>query len=92
MKSFLFMVLCFLQLGAPLLAQRIKERFQQLGTTMSSRPAAMFNISNFWSEARKLQRTTNDSVVRQLLLVYYGWWVAALVVFFSIVVVGFPDP
>jgi hypothetical protein len=71
------------------LAQRIKERFGELGVAMNSRPAfAMFNISNFWSEAARLQKSAQDPVVRQLLFIYHAWWAAALIVFLLIVLVG----
>ena len=87
----IFGVLCFLQFGAPFLAQRIKTRFGELGVAMNSRPAfAMFNISNFWSEAARLQKSARDPVVRQLLLIYYAWWAAALIVFLLIILVALP--
>jgi hypothetical protein len=88
----IFGVLCFLQLGAPFLAQRIKERFGELGVAMNSRPAfAIFNISNFWSEAARLQKSAQDPMVRQLLSIYYAWWAAAIVVFLLIIFVAFPS-
>jgi len=86
MGAFFFAAIVFfftLQFGAPLLAAKIRARFQDLGYVMNSRPAfAMLRFSGFWSEAGRLNKTARDRVVRQLLLVYYAWW--ALVIATSI--------
>ena len=78
----LFTALCALQLGGPFLAFKIKRRFHELGIPMSSRPGlAMFSLSTFWSEARRLNKTPADPMVRNLIFVYQAWWVAAIIVF-----------
>jgi hypothetical protein len=84
-----FVVLVFLPLGAPFLAQRIKDRFQALGVPMKASPGfAWLRVSGFWREAKTLQETARDPIVRRMIHVYHGWWIAVCVVLAFVVLVA----
>jgi len=83
----IFMVLFSAQFGFPFLASTIKRRFRELGYEMKSEPFwSLFNISNFWNEARETNRTYKDAKISQLLYVRTGWWVLVAICFIGLAV------
>jgi hypothetical protein len=82
----LLMVIAALQLLAPVLAIKIKKRFESLGYSMTSNPyLSMMNISRFWSETSKNNKKFQDPTIRNYLYIYYSWWVIFIIAFVSFV-------
>jgi hypothetical protein len=71
----LFISLAVLQFMAPMLANRVKNRFSEVGVTMKSDPnASWLNITVFWKEAQALNSSVNDPLITKFLWVYKTWW------------------
>ena len=82
-----FMILCAVQFLFPVLASKIKTRFRELGCDMKSEPMwSLLNITHFWSEARKHNRTYKDPEITRLLLLRTIWWVLVGFTFLSMAI------
>ncbi len=76
---FLFIFLAVLQFMSPMLANKVKTRFLQLGITMKSDPnVSWLNRTSFWKEAHALNIQAKDSVITKYLLIYKAWWVLVI--------------
>jgi hypothetical protein len=75
-------ILMLAQLLFPVLATRIRDRFQVHGVAMRSSPGWSWTVmSGFWSEARDLQRRIQDQEVKKLLALKSAWWILVLASF-----------
>lgn len=69
---YLFFIFALMQIFIPVLAFKIKQRFNKLDIEMKSAPlSALIQQSKFWKEARVLNAKTNDPIIRLYLCVYY---------------------
>jgi len=79
---FIIIALFISQFFAPILANKIKDRFRELGFEMESKTQwSLLNVSGFWREAYKLNNKASDSVIYKYLRIYYAWWFVAIITF-----------
>ncbi|NVK24836.1 MAG: hypothetical protein HWE10_07895 [Gammaproteobacteria bacterium] len=84
-----FAMLAIVQLGFPILASKIKFRFDELGYKMESEPSySWLNVSNFWAEARRENKTYKDPLVRKYLALRTFWWILVIICFIGFAVSG----
>ena len=71
-----FMLVVFAQFFLPFLAWKIEKRFSELGIAMQSSAAfSLFNVSRFWSEARRLNETEQDPEIDRYLKYNRWFWI-----------------
>jgi hypothetical protein len=81
----LFIFLGVIQFMAPMLANKVKNRYLLIGITMKSDPnASWLNITAFWKEAQGLNISAKDSQVTKYLWVYKSWWILVVGSMFSL--------